>query len=61
MIQTFYLRMYSTIKQMDEGMAKVMPIIEKERPELFAKINSFLSTPIEELYSETAKAGFPNR
>jgi len=61
MIQTFDLRMYSTVQQMDEGMARVMPIVEKERPELFVKINRFLTTPIEELYAETAKAGFPNR
>jgi len=61
MIQTFDLRVYSTTQQMDEGMAKVMPIVEKERPELFAKINRFLTTPIEELYAETAEAGFPNR
>jgi len=61
MIQVFDLRLFSTMQQMDEGMAKVMPIVEKERPELFAKINRFLTTPIEELYEETAKAGFPNR
>jgi flavin-dependent dehydrogenase len=61
MIQVFDLRLFSTRQQMDEGMEKVMPIVEKERPELFAKINRFLTTPIEELYAETAKAGFPNR
>ena len=61
MIQAFDLRLFGTMQQMNEGMAKVMPIVEKERPELFAKINRFLTTPIEELYAETAKAGFPNR
>jgi len=61
LIQTFDLRMYSTIRDMDEGLAKVMPVVEKERPELFAKIKKFLSTPIDEIYAETAKAGFPNR
>jgi flavin-dependent dehydrogenase len=61
MIQAFDLRMYSTLQEMDEAMAKIMPIIEKEHPELFAKINCFLSTPIEELYSATAETGFPNR
>ena len=61
MIQVFDLRLFSTQQQMDEGMAKVMPVVEKERPELFTKINRFLATPIEELYAETAKAGFPNR
>ena len=61
LIQAFDLRMYSTTQQMDEGMAKVMPIVRKERPELFTKINDFLTTPVEKLYSETAKAGFPNR
>jgi flavin-dependent dehydrogenase len=61
MIQVFDLRLFSTMQQMDEGMAKVMPIVEKERPELYEKINRFLTTSIEELYTETAKAGFPNR
>ena len=61
MIQTFDLRLFSTMQQMDKGMAKIMPAVEKERPELFAKINLFLTTPIEDLYAETAKAGFPNR
>ena len=61
LLQTFDPRMYSTLQQMDEGLAEIMPMVEKERPELFTKIRKFLSTPIEELYSETAKAGFPNR
>lgn len=61
MIQAFELRLYNTQQEMDEAMAKVMPIVKKERPELFTKINDFLSTPIEELYAATAEAGFPNR
>jgi len=61
LIQTFDLRMYSTVKEMDEAMAQVMPVVEKERPELFEKINRFLSTPIDQLYAATAEAGFPNR
>jgi hypothetical protein len=46
---------------MDEAMAKVMPIVKKKRPELFEKIDTFLTAPVEKLYAETARAGFPNR
>ena len=61
LIQTFDLRMYSTVKEMDESMARVMPVVKKERPELFEKIERFLSTPVDALYADTAEAGFPNR
>jgi len=61
MIQAFDLRMYSTKREMDEAMKKIMPIVKKERPELFKKIDDFLSAPIDQLYKATAAAGFPNR
>ncbi|HUT85187.1 MAG TPA: NAD(P)/FAD-dependent oxidoreductase [Thermodesulfobacteriota bacterium] len=61
MIQAFDLRMYSTVDEMDRAMAEVMPVLREKRPELFTKIDRFLSTPVEELYSATAQAGFPNR
>jgi flavin-dependent dehydrogenase len=61
MIQAFDLRMYSTKEEMDEAMKKIMPIVKKERPELFRRIDAFLSTPIDQLYSATSEAGFPNR
>ena len=61
MIQAFDLRMYSTQREMDKTMKKIMPIVKKERPELFKKIDAFLSTPIDQLYKATSEAGFPNR
>ena len=61
MIQAFDLRMYSTKADMDKAMAEIMPRVKKERPELFAKIDHFLSTPIDQLYQTSSEAGFPNR
>jgi flavin-dependent dehydrogenase len=61
MIQAFDLRMYSTQREMDEAMKKIMPMVKKERPELFRKIDGFLSTPIDQLYKAPSEAGFPNR
>jgi hypothetical protein len=53
--------MYSTQREMDEAMKKIMPVVKKERPELFRKIDGFLSTPIDQLYRAPSEAGFPNR
>ena len=61
MIQAFDLRMYSTKGEMDEAMKTIMPIVKKERPEIFRKIDGFLSTPIDQLYRATSEEGFPNR
>jgi flavin-dependent dehydrogenase len=61
MIQAFDLRMYSTKREMDEAMKKIMPIVKKEQPALFKKIDDFLSAPIDQLYKATSAAGFPNR
>ena len=61
MIQAFDLRMYSTKTEMDKAMEEVMPLVKKERPELFKKIDQFLSTPIDQLYKRSSEAGFPNR
>lgn len=61
MIQAFDLRMYSTKTEMDKAMEEILPLVKKERPALFKKIDFFLSTPIDQLYKRSSEAGFPNR
>lgn len=61
MIQAFDLRMYGTKTEMDKAMEEILPLVEKESPELFKKIDFFLSTPIDQLYKRSSEAGFPNR
>jgi len=61
LIQPYDLRMFHVKEKTEKAIEKMMPIIEKERPDIFSKLQEFFNTPIEKLYAETAKAGIANR
>jgi flavin-dependent dehydrogenase len=46
---------------MQEYMAKIMPTVASERPEILQKLQEYQTEPKDELLAERGKAGFPNR
>jgi flavin-dependent dehydrogenase len=46
---------------MQEYMAKIMPTVASERPEILQKLQEYQTKPKDELLAERGKAGFPNR
>jgi len=46
-------------KNMNEAMGKIMPLVKKERPELFERMSGYMAKPPEETWEEHRKAGFP--
>jgi digeranylgeranylglycerophospholipid reductase len=57
----FNLTVYTHENQLSEKMREVMPVVEKERPEIFAKLQSLNTAPIEELYAGAIAVGYPAR
>lgn len=61
LIQPYDLRMFHVKDKTEKALEKVLPVIKKERPDIFSKLQEFFNTPIEKLYAETAKSGIANR
>jgi flavin-dependent dehydrogenase len=57
----FNLLVYTHEKHMIMKMKEIMPIIKRERPEIFAKLHSLNTAPLEELYAGAIDIGFPSR
>jgi digeranylgeranylglycerophospholipid reductase len=52
---------YETPRFVGEGLQKAMPVIQKERPQLVAKLMKFSNFPLEIILNHTIRAGFPAR
>lgn len=52
---------YETPRFVGEGLQKVIPIIQRERPQLIAKLMKFNNYPLKILLNPTIRAGFPAR
>ncbi len=52
---------YETPKIVGAAMAEIMPVVSKERPDVFKKLQSMRTTPLEAIFNGCVKAGFPNR
>jgi len=48
-------------KVIGETMAKIMPQLQAQRPDILAKMENLWKVPPEETWAERRKAGFPNR
>jgi len=46
---------------MGEAMAKIMPQLQAQRPDILAKMENLRKVSPEETWAERRKAGFPNR
>jgi flavin-dependent dehydrogenase len=46
-------------KNMNEAMARIMPAVKKDRPDLYGRLSGFMSKPPDETWEEHRKAGFP--
>jgi flavin-dependent dehydrogenase len=46
-------------KNINDAMARIMPLVKKERPELFSKMSNYMAKPPEETWEEHRKSGFP--
>jgi flavin-dependent dehydrogenase len=57
----FNLTVYTHEEHLAKKMEELMPIIKKERPEIFAKLQALDTAPIEELYAGAASVGYPTR
>lgn len=52
-------RVEDSQKVMAEAMAKIMPDLKTERPNIFTKITNLRKKPVEETWAERRKSGFP--
>ncbi len=52
---------YEVPANMGKAMAKIIPLIQKERPELLKKLSGFNDLPPEVVLNKTIRAGFDCR
>jgi len=52
---------YKTPRFFGEGLQRVMPVIQQERPQLVTKLMKFTDFPLEIILNPTIRAGFPSR
>jgi len=57
----FNIATYTHERQLTEKMEEIMPIIERERPEIFTKLQALNIAPLEELYAGAIAIGYPTR
>lgn len=51
---------YETPKIVGAAMAEIMPVVEEERPDVFAKLKRMKTDPLEDIFKGCKRAGFPN-
>jgi flavin-dependent dehydrogenase len=57
----FSLAAYTQEERLTAKMEEILPLIKRERPEIFAKIQALNTKPIEELYAHAKAIGYPAR
>ena len=57
----YNLTVYTHERQLSKQMEEIMPIIKRERPEIFTKLQALNTAPIEELYAGAIALGYPTR
>jgi flavin-dependent dehydrogenase len=50
---------YETPKIVGEAMAEIMPMVTRERPDVFAKLQGMRARPLDVIFSDCIRAGFP--
>jgi flavin-dependent dehydrogenase len=50
---------YETPKLVGEAMAEIMPVVSAERPDIFKKLQTMRTTPLEVIFNGCIRAGFP--
>jgi hypothetical protein len=50
---------YETPKIVGEAMAEIIPIVSQERPDIFKKLQKMQVTPLEVVFRDCIRAGFP--
>ena len=50
---------YETPKIVGEAMAEIIPIVSQERPDIFKKLQNMQATPLEAVFKDCIRAGFP--
>jgi hypothetical protein len=54
-----FLDPYETPRIVGEAMAEIMPAVSKERPDIFKKLQTMQATPLEAVFRDCIRAGFP--
>jgi flavin-dependent dehydrogenase len=52
---------YETPKLVGEAMAEIMPVVSAERPDIFKKLQTMRTTPLEVIFNGCIRAGFPTK
>ena len=50
---------YETPKIVGEAMKEIMPAVQKERPDIFKKLQNMRTEPLEVIFNGCIRAGFP--
>ena len=50
---------YETPKIVAEAMAEIMPAVSRERPDIFNKLKTMRTDPLETIFNGCIRAGFP--
>jgi len=51
---------YETPKIVAAAMAEIMPIVSKDRPDVFQKLKRMKTDPLQEIFKGCKRSGFPN-
>jgi len=54
-----FLDPYETPKMVGEAMAEIMPAVSQERPDILQKLQTMQATPLEVVFRDCIRAGFP--